>query len=185
MRVDKNNKDDSFAAMALPHLDAAYSLARWLTGNNHGAEDIVQTAYLRAFRFFDGFRGDDARAWLLKIVRNTYYTALRDNRYDREAAPFDEDVHSAGVDELDISVFGHSNNPENILATNDMKRVVNLGLESLPLAFREVVVLKDIDDLSYKQIAEIVGIPIGTVMSRLARGRKLLAVCLRQQGLGE
>ncbi|MBC7502868.1 MAG: sigma-70 family RNA polymerase sigma factor, partial [Herminiimonas sp.] len=161
MRVDKNNKDGNFAAMALPHLNAAYNLARWLTGNDHGAEDIVQTAYLRAFRFFDDFRGDDARAWLLKIVRNTYYTALRDSRHDREAVPFDEEVHSAGVDELDISVFGHSNNPENILAGNDFKRAVNLALESLPLAFREVVVLKDIDDLSYKQIAEIVGIPIG------------------------
>lgn len=184
MRVDKDDDNRNFEALALPHLDAAYNLARWLTGNEHSAEDLVQMAYLRAFRFFDGFRGDDARAWLLTIVRHTYYTALRDNRHKHDTVPFDDDVHGAGGDDVDISVFGGGNNPENIVASMDTKRAVNLGLESLPLPFREVVVLRDMDDLSYKQIAEIVGIPIGTVMSRLARGRKLLAVFFKQHEFG-
>lgn len=183
-RVDEDKKNGDFEAMALPHLDAAYNLARWLTRNDQNAEDLVQTAYMRAFRFFDGFRGEDARTWLLKIVRNTYYTELRDNRHEHDAVPFDEDLHSNCADEADISIFGSGNNPENILASMDTKRAVNQGLESLPLLFREVVMLKDMDDLSYKQIAEIVGIPIGTVMSRLARGRKLLAVCFKQHGFG-
>lgn len=181
---DKNNKNHDFEAMILPHLDAAFNLARWLTRNNQSAEDIVQSAYLRAFRFFDGFQGDDARTWLLKIVRNTYYSALRDDRHERNALPFDETLHSHDENELDMSVFGKGNNPENILASLDTKRAVDQALESLPLQFREVVVLKELDDLSYKQIAEIVGIPLGTVMSRLSRGRKQLVVCLMQQGLG-
>lgn len=184
IRVDADSKNGDFEAMALPHLDAAYNLARWLTRNEHGAEDLVQMAYLRAFRFFDSFRGGDARAWLLTIVRNTYYTALRDNRHEHDAVPFDEDIHSPRGDDVDISVFGSGNNPEYILASMDAKLAINQGLASLPLSFREVVVLKDMDDLSYKQIAQICGIPIGTVMSRLARGRKLLAVYLKQHGFG-
>ena len=184
IRVNGDNKNADFAAIALPHLDAAYNLARWLTRNDHAAEDLVQMAYLRAFRFFDGFRGDDARAWLLTIVRNTYFTALRDNQHADAAVQFDEATHSYGEDEVDISVFGSGNSPEAMLVSKDAKRVVNQALESLPVQFREVVVLKEMDDLSYKQIAQIAGIPIGTVMSRLARGRKLLAAFLQQHGFG-
>lgn len=184
IRADGDNKNAEFAAIALPHLDAAYNLARWLTRNDHAAEDLVQMAYLRAFRFFDGFRGDDARAWLLTIVRNTHFTALRDNRHADATVPFDEETHGNREDEVDISVFGSRNSPEAILVSKDDTRVVNEALERLPVQFREVVVLKELDDLSYKQIAQIAGIPIGTVMSRLARGRKLLAAFLQQHRLG-
>ena len=185
IRFDEHNRNTQFEAIVLPHLDAAYRLARLLTGDNHGAEDVVQVAYLRAFRFFDDFRGDDARAWLLKIVRNTYFTSLRDNRHQRDTLAFDEQLHSDEPDGVDVSVFGIGNNPEAILARRDTGRVVHQALAQLPLAFREVLVLKEMDGLSYKQIAEIAGIPIGTVMSRLARGRKLLVDYFRQHGQGE
>ena len=158
--------------MALPHLDAAYNLARWLTRNDQDAQDLVQTAFLRAYRFMDGYHGDGARAWLLTIVRNTYYTSLRDSRAQRDDIGFDEEVH--GYDEEGCG------NPEEILARADAKDAVDHALQALPRPFREVLVLKEIDDLSYKEIADIVGIPIGTVMSRLARGRKLLLACLKQ-----
>ena len=181
---DKGPENSDFEAIALPHLDAAYNLARWLTRDDHAAEDLVQMAYVRALRFFDSFRGGDARVWLLTIVRNTYFTGLRDNRHEHEAVPFDEENHSHGSDEVDISVFGVGNNPENILARLEASRALNLALESLPLSFREVVILKEMDDLSYKQIAQIAGIPIGTVMSRLARGRKLLVDYFRRHGTG-
>jgi RNA polymerase sigma factor (sigma-70 family) len=185
LRVDEHNRNKQFAAVILPHLDAAYRLARWLTGDSHSAEDVVQMAYMRAFRFFDDFRGDDARAWLLKIVRNTFFTSMRDSRIERDALPFDEALHSDEADDVDVSVFGIGNNPETVLVRLDTGRMVNLALAALPLAFREVLVLKEMDGLPYKQIAEIVGIPIGTVMSRLARGRKMLVDYFRQHGQGE
>lgn len=184
IRAEADNNNARFAALALPHLDAAYNLARWLTCDDHAAEDLVQMAYLRAFRFFDGFSGDDARAWLLTIVRNTHFTALRDNALAQSAVAFDEAAHSHGEDGIDISVFGSGNSPEANLLGMDASRAVNQALESLPVQFREVIVLKEMDELSYKQIAQIAGIPIGTVMSRLARGRKLLAACLQRHGFG-
>ncbi len=185
IRVDEHNRNEAFEAIILPHLDAAYRLARWLTGDSHGAEDLVQMAYMRAWRFFDDFRGDDARAWLLKIVRNTYFSSLRDNRHQRDALPFDEALHSDDADGADVSVFGMGNNPEAILMRLDTGRLVQQALAGLPVAFREVLVLKEMDGLSYQQIATVAGIPIGTVMSRLARGRKLLFDYFRQHGQGE
>ncbi len=182
---DGGSRTNDFAAATLPHLDAAYRLARWLTGDDHAAEDLAQAAYLRAFRHFDGFRGEDARAWLLAIVRNGYFSSLRDNRHGAGAQQFDEELHSGQEDELDLSVFGIGANPEAILSSLDTGRAVQQALAALPVAFREVLVLKEMDDLSYKQIAQIAGIPIGTVMSRLARGRKLLADHFRQQGRGD
>jgi len=163
--------DTTFEAIALPHLDAAYNLARWLTRNDQDAEDLVQAAYVRAFRFFASFRGEDARSWLLTIVRNTHFTQLRDNWQSRNAMPFDEELHADGADAQQLS-------PEGALLQRDARAAVNHALERLPTAFREVVVLKDMNDFSYKEIAEIVGVPIGTVMSRLARGRKLLLAYL-------
>lgn len=161
--------------MAMPHLDSAYNLARWLTRNDQDAQDLVQTAFLRAYRFMDGYHGDGdgARAWLLTIVRNTYYTSLRDGRAERDDIGFDEEIHGHDGDGCGIA-------PENILAAHDAKEAINRALEALPRQFREVLVLKEIDDFSYKEIADIVGIPIGTVMSRLARGRKLLLTYLKQ-----
>jgi len=169
--MDKYLDDDDtarFEAMAMPHLDAAYNLARWLTRNEHDADDLVQNAYLRAFRFAGGFRGDDARAWLLTIVRHTYYTMLRDGQAERGDVSFDESLHDqdAGGD------------PSDIAASHDTARTVNEALARLPVTFREVLVLKEMDELSYKQIAEVTAAPIGTVMSRLSRARQMLLAYL-------
>jgi RNA polymerase sigma-70 factor, ECF subfamily len=159
------NHMPNFEELVLPHLDAAYNLARWLTRNTHDADDVVQEAYLRAFRFFGGFHGGDARTWLLKIVRNTCYTWLHKNRVQQTAAPFDEQVHT------DIA---ESRNPETLLLRKAAGQSLNRALEELPTAFREVLVLLEVEGLSYKEIAEVLGIPIGTVMSRLARARHRL-----------
>lgn len=164
-----------FEAVALPHLNAAYNLARWLTRNDRDAEDVVQESCLRAFKFFGSFRGDNGRAWLLGIVRNTCFTWLQQNRKQELHTVFDEDAHSlgsAGGDRAD-------DNPEAILVRNEDRQQLNEALERLPLEFREVVVLRDLEDLSYKEIAEVVAIPLGTVMSRLARGRRLLLAGVR------
>ncbi|MES2151937.1 MAG: sigma-70 family RNA polymerase sigma factor [Pseudomonadota bacterium] len=176
LRLNDDNRTRQFEAAALPHLDAAYNLARWLTRNDQDAQDLVQMAFVRAFRFFDGFHGGDARAWLLTIVRNTYFSALRDRRREDGDVGFDEALHS------DTSL---PNNPATLFETRDAGRVVHQALDRLPRVFREIVMLKEIEDLSYKEIAEVVGIPIGTVMSRLARGRKLLADYLHEYASGE
>jgi RNA polymerase sigma-70 factor (ECF subfamily) len=154
-----------FEQAVLPHLNAAYNLARWLTRNDHDAEDVVQDAYLRALRFFDGFRGDDARAWLLAIVRNTSYDFLRSHRPHELTEAFDEEVHTV-VDE--------NQSPEVMLLRQADQAIVRRALESLPLPWREVIVLRELEGLSYKQIADAAGIKIGTVMSRLARARARL-----------
>jgi RNA polymerase sigma-70 factor (ECF subfamily) len=153
--------------LILPHLDSAFNLACWLTRNRNDAQDVVQEAAMRAFKYFSGFHGSDGRVWLLRIVRNTFYTWCRDNGPASETA-FDETLHS-----LD----GHAD-PEALLIQQDCDRVLQGALAALPLEFREVVVLRELEELSYKEIAAIVGIPIGTVMSRLGRGRKLLSASL-------
>jgi RNA polymerase sigma-70 factor, ECF subfamily len=185
--MDKHLGDDDKAArfekLALPHLDAAYNLARWLTRDPHDADDLVQSAYLRAYRFADSYRGGDARAWLLTIVRNTFYTALRDRRPQQGDVSFDEALHGGDGDELLMQESG--TDPAGIVASRDVGRSVNQALSQLPPAFREVLVLKEMDDLSYKQIAEVADIPIGTVMSRLARARKLLLSYLQRDTAGE
>lgn len=158
-----------FEQTVMPHLDAAYNLARWLVRNTHDAEDVVQEACLRAFRFFGGFQGGDARPWLLKIVRNTSYSFLEKNRPAALGEEFDERVH------------GHDAPPPNVEATmvrNVESRMLREALEELPVGFREVLVLRELEGLSYKEIAELVGIPIGTVMSSLARGRERLREAL-------
>jgi RNA polymerase sigma-70 factor (ECF subfamily) len=178
--LDENDKTREFESIALPHLDAAYNLARWLTRDDHNAEDLVQNAYLRAFRFFDGFRGDDARAWLLTIVRNTYFTSLRGERH--EQVDFDEEMHGLDETHAEASSFAVGSNPEDVLAARDTRRQVNQALEKLPPAFREVIVLKEMNELSYKEIADIAGVPLGTVMSRLSRARKMLGEFLKGAG---
>ena len=173
-------RTERFQQVALPHLNAAYNLARWLTRNDHDAEDIVQEAYLRAFKFFDGFHGEDARAWLLAVVRNTTYTWLQQRREHSLDTQFEEDLHSLD-DSRSVNALGQmDSDPESILAQRDDGRMLNRALEQLPVEFREVLVLRELEDLSYKEIASIASIPIGTVMSRLARGRKLLGECLRR-----
>jgi RNA polymerase sigma-70 factor (ECF subfamily) len=175
-----------FQDLALPHLDAAYNLARWLTRNDHDAQDVVQEAFLRAFNSFAGFRGTNARPWLLAIVRNASYDWLRRNRSGDLTVAYDEDVHGGEHSGTSISEAGDDGNPETLLSRADDRRVVNEALAHLPVEFREVVVLRDIEDCSYREIAGIAGIPIGTVMSRLSRGRRLmLAHLVRLQGVSD
>lgn len=156
---------DAFEQVALPHLDAAYNLARWLVRNPQDAEDVVQEAYLRAFRFFSGYQGGDARAWVLKIVRNTSYTFLEKNRPAELVEEFDESLHTAGVDRPGAP------GAEAALLQSADSRVLHEALDELPLNYREVIVLRELEGMSYKEIAELMGVPIGTVMSGLARGR--------------
>lgn len=160
----------NFEETVMPHLDAAYNLARWLMRNEEDAQDMVQEAYLRALRFFGGFRGTDARAWLLTIVRNTCYTCLKRKKTPEFSCDFEEAVMTKESDEPD---------PEASHVLKVQAQLVNEAIEKLPIEFREVVILRELEELSYKEIAAITGIPIGTVMSRLSRARKRLLVCLR------
>ena len=154
-----------FEEAALPHLGAAYNLARWLTHNDTDAEDVVQEAYLRALRHFDSFRGGDGRPWLLAIVRNTCYTWLQRNRTSDWQVPVDEET----TENIETD-----SNPETLLLREANTLMVRQAVEKLPPEFREVIVLRELEELSYKQISEVVDVPIGTVMSRLARARKRL-----------
>ena len=156
------NQFPSFELAVLPHLDNAYNLARWLMRNEQDAQDVAQEAYLRAFRFFPGFRGGDARAWLLKIVRNTCYTWLHVNRPLQEAAEFDENL---------FTTDSCLPNPEEAVLQNDSNTLVRKALEKLPPNFREVLILRELEGMSYKEIADITGMPAGTVMSSLSRAR--------------
>ena len=168
-------KCEQFEARVLPHLGAAYNLARWLTRNDHDAEDVVQESYLRAYKFFGGFRGGDGRFWFLTIVRNTCYTWIQQNR-PREL-----------VDSLDAaaSVQSDAPSPEAELIKSADRELVTKALEELPLEFREVLVLREMEGMSYKEIADITEIPLGTVMSRLARARKRLQQSLAPNVSGE
>jgi RNA polymerase sigma-70 factor (ECF subfamily) len=153
----------SFDELILPHLDAAHNLARWLVRGSDDAEEVVQEAFLRAFRYFATFRGGNARAWLLRIVRTTAFRWLQKNRALQLAAEFDEEIHSEGSDAL---------NPESLLLQRADTEVLAQAMNHLPRRFREVLVLRELEGLSYKEIAEIVGVPIGTVMSTLFRARE-------------
>ena len=166
---------DRFEAATLPHLDAAYSLARWLLHDDQGAQDVVQDAYLRGLQYFESFRGGDARPWLLGIVRNSCYSWLRDRGQAVMQVEFDEDRDS-GPDSPIPSTAGQ--NPEQLLMREQDRERVDKAIEGLPLVFREVIVLRELEELSYEQIAEAVAIPLGTVMSRLARARALLRATL-------
>ena len=153
----------------LPHLDAAYNLARWLTRNEQDAKDVVHEACLRALRFFPGFRGGDARAWLMKIVRNTCYTWLHANRPLQEATEFDETLFPSDPRAL---------NPEEVLLQNESSALLRKALEKIPTNFREVLVLRELEGMSYKEIADVTGMPAGTVMSSLSRARERLRQAL-------
>jgi RNA polymerase sigma-70 factor (ECF subfamily) len=158
-----------FEEAAVPHLPAAYNLARWLTRNDKDAEDVVQDAYLRAFTYFDRFRGGDIRPWLLAIVRNTCHTWIRRNRVDRQEITLDMDLYDKPQE---------SDSPELALIKEVDHELLMNALEKLPAEFRELIVLREFEELSYKQIADVVKVPIGTVMSRLSRARKRLELIL-------
>ncbi len=160
-----------FELLVLPHLDAGFNLARWLTGNDRDAEDVAQEASIRALKFFSGFRGNNARAWFLTIVRRTAWTWLQRERGHREELEFDEELHG-GADVLA--------NPEVIMMRQADIAAVREAIAGLPPEFREAVILRELEGCAYKEIAEITGAPLGTVMSRLARARALLQTALSQ-----
>jgi len=175
--TDGMTRTSRFEQTIMPHLDAAYNLARWLTRDDSDAQDVVQDAYLRAFKYFDSFQGENPSAWLLAIVRNAGFTWIRRNRRSEEVVgsePLDEE----GVGNAEPLLAGGSRQlatgPEMLLIEARDRAQVNELVAKLPAEFREVIVLREIQDLSYREIADIVGIPIGTVMSRLSRARKLL-----------
>jgi RNA polymerase sigma factor (sigma-70 family) len=165
--MDLVRKPALFEQTFMPHLNAAYNLARWLTRNEHDAEDLVQESYLRAFRAFETFQGQDARAWLLAVVRNTCFTWLK-KKGAQPFVEFDEQMHTTGG----------SPDAESILLNQAALASLQDCLEALPLEFREAIVLRELEELSYKEISGIAGVPVGTVMSRLARARKRLSECL-------
>ena len=167
--VEKEIDLGRFEELILPHLHAAHNLARWLLRSSADAEDLVQESSLRAWRGFATFRGSDGRGWLLAIVRNTCFTWLRKNRRQELADEFDENIHSAEPDAPD---------PERRLFEGLDTRRVQDAVEELPVEFREAIVLRELEGLSYKEIGDIAGVPIGTVMSRLARARKRLQITL-------
>ena len=168
------DEQQRFEALVLPHLDAAHNLARWLLRRDAEAQDAAQEAILRAYRFFGGFRGGDARAWLLKIVRNTCYTWLANARDSREAEEFDEERHAVPQE-----------TPESLAIAGAARERLARALEELPRRSREVLVLRELEGCSYKEIAEITGIPIGTVMSSLSRARERLQTALAAQARKE
>jgi RNA polymerase sigma-70 factor (ECF subfamily) len=171
--VDVSNSRARFDDLMLPHLDAAYNLARWLTRRDEDAEDLTQEAYVRALQFFDSYRGGDSRAWLLAIVRNTCYSWLQRKQPTQAATmEFDETVH--GIDEDALSA-------EQLLLNKATAAAVQRAIEQVPVELREVLVLREHEGLSYKEIADVVGAPIGTVMSRLARARGRLRTLLAKE----
>jgi RNA polymerase sigma-70 factor, ECF subfamily len=163
--MEEQTSPGNFENSVLPHLNAAYNLARWLTRNGQDAEDAVQEACLRACRFFGSFRGGDARAWLLKIVRNTCYNQFQENRLQELATTFDEEIHSEDDDSM---------TPETLLLRSADSQLLRQALEELPVNFREVLVLRELEGLSYREIAEVADIRPGTVMSSLFRARERL-----------
>jgi RNA polymerase sigma factor (sigma-70 family) len=172
--VQEATERKRFEDAVMPHVDAAYNLARWLTGDKHDAEDVVQESYLRALKYFQGFHGSDGRTWLLKIVRHTGYTWLHKHRRMAATTSFDEELHGEASE---------SENPEKVYLQRADRQMLHQGLESLVVEFREVLVLRELEGLSYHEIATVTGIPLGTVMSRLARARsKLQQALARCQG---
>jgi RNA polymerase sigma-70 factor, ECF subfamily len=165
----------TFDEVVLPHLDAAYRLARWLTRNEHDAEDIVQDAALRAIRYIRTFSGGNARAWFLRIVRNTYYSS----RGRRPGAPaldvFDEAQHSGQIGPQDPM------DAEHLLLRADNAVLIERAMKDLPERFRELLVLRELEDLSYQELAEVLAIPIGTVMSGLSRARHAFRLALSRE----
>jgi RNA polymerase sigma factor (sigma-70 family) len=159
-----------FEEVVLPHLDAAFNYARWLAKSDADAEDVMQDAAVRALRFFSSLRNEDARAWLLTIVRNTWYARFSKVGSTDQHAVFDEMKDDRPDEQLD---------PEALVIQRQSVERVQRAIEGLPVDFREVIVLRELEGLSYKEIAAVVGVPIGTVMSRLARGRDRLLALLQ------
>jgi len=163
--LDSAGKTARFQALVLPHLDSAYNLARWMTRNASDAEDIAQEAMLRAFRFFDGFRGEDARVWLMTIVRNTYFSWIHRQMPRQNSTEFDERLHT----DIEATLT-----PETQLLRQATVDEVRKSIECLPPEYREVILMRELEQMSYKEIASVTESPLGTVMSRLSRARSML-----------
>lgn len=164
-----------FEQVVMPHLDAAYNLACWMTRNPADAQDVVQEAALRAFKYIDTYTGENAAAWFLSIVRRACFTWLKRNRRREEVAGLDDEETEQQRDAAVPPLGGHdARNPEALLIVAREKQELRDLIGRLPPDYREVIVLREIEELSYRDIAEVVGVPIGTVMSRLARARALL-----------
>ena len=170
--MDERERLKAFEQTVLPHLDASYNLARWLAGNDADAQDVAQEACLRAFKFFGNFRGENPRAWLLTIVRNTFYTWLRKNRPAEITGELDEEA---------LAVEDVSAHAEFLNSRIEDVDAVRRAIAELPVEFRETVILRELEGFSYKQIAELADVPVGTVMSRLARARKQLQRSLAKE----
>ena len=172
--MEEQHKLAKFEQSIMPHMNAAYNLARWLAGNDPDAQDVVQEAYLRAFKFFSGFRGGDSRSWLLRIVRNSFYDWLKRNRREETGTDFefDEELHG-GADE--------TGTPDALLLEKADHELLHEAIAELPLEFREILVLRELEGFSYKEIADVADVPLGTVMSRLARAREHLRTLVIQR----
>ncbi len=170
--IAERRQRSRFEQVALPHLDAAYSLARWLTRNDADAADVVQEAFLRAFRYFDSYRDGDAKSWLLKIVRRTSYSWLERNR-PAELVALETVDETEGAAAAEPAQAGRADAEALLMSRSDLRRLDRL-IEALPAPLREVIVLRELHELGYREIAEVTGVPIGTVMSRLHRARAAL-----------
>jgi RNA polymerase sigma factor (sigma-70 family) len=179
-RYIQTSKRARFEREMLPHLDAAHSLAHWILKGSDDAQDVTQEAFLRAFKYFDAFHGDNAKAWLLSIVRNSCNTWLRmQPKTESMSADPDEEGHTNGEHERALEAAGHESPwPDARLIRQADHQLLQDSLAALPTEYREILVLRELEELSYKQISDVVGIPIGTVMSRLSRGRALLVATL-------
>jgi len=166
--LDEQDKLARFEQSIMPHMNAAYNLARWLTTDDSDAQDVVQDAYLRAFKFFAGFRGANGRSWLLRIVRNTFYDWLKQNRRE-SVEPFDEELHDT---------LEETGAPDILLLEKADHELLHKAIAELPVEFREILVLRELEGFSYKEIADVADVPLGTVMSRLARAREHLRTLL-------
>ena len=169
-----------FEQIVVPHLNAAYNLARWIMNNDQDAEDMVQEAYLRAYKYYAGFQGANSRSWLLKIVRNTCYTWLRQNRSGDQTVELEDELYESENEAFD---------PEALSQHQANDQMVRQAMQELPAEFREIIILRELEEMSYKEIASIIGIPIGTVMSRLARAhqrlKQRLATSFDEEGINE
>jgi RNA polymerase sigma-70 factor (ECF subfamily) len=163
-----------FEEIILPHLNAAHNLARWMTRNDQDAQDVVQEAYMRAFRFFDSYRGGDGKAWLLEVVRNTCFTFQRREMRNSTVVVFDEATHTPSAKQP---------NAEDALVEAGNRQILRRCIEGLPDPFREVLVMRELEEMSYQQIADVAGVPAGTVMSRLSRARKRLEECAKSRDM--
>jgi RNA polymerase sigma factor (sigma-70 family) len=182
--LPQDDRRRRFELLALPHLDAAFNLARWLAGNTTDAEDVVQDAYMRAYRYFDAYHGGNFRVWLLTIVRNAFVTWVKENRSNRMV--FLPETPVAETADAEETMWGsRPRDPEALLLASIDSQTLNRLMEQLPAEYREVLLLREVEDLAYKDIATVTGVPIGTVMSRLSRARLSLRKLWLQQAESE